>query len=126
MLRRKVTPPSQSLPDADSASVPTPWMVTVTEDGGQPPVSRYSTEKVKVVVVVPLPGDAEPAASLGVCEAPLQLEAWAGTPAPPNEAIDRTTRPPRMRIAREPARVSHRRLPRGGLLATPVACTHRS
>jgi hypothetical protein len=53
--------------------VPTPATVTVTALGTQPAESEYFTEKVKSVLVVPVPGVAFPWIKVGVCDGLLQL-----------------------------------------------------
>lgn len=53
--------------------VPTPLTLTTMVVGGQPALSLYETEKVKVVAVVPDPGATRPPARLVTCDAPVQL-----------------------------------------------------
>jgi hypothetical protein len=59
------------------AKEPTPATVTFTELGTQPAESEYFTEKVKSVLVVPVPGVAFPWVKLRVCDGLLQLAASA-------------------------------------------------
>jgi hypothetical protein len=59
------------------ANGPTPATVTFTELGTQPAESEYFTEKVKSVLVVPVPGVAFPWLRLMVCDGLLQLAASA-------------------------------------------------
>ncbi len=70
-----VTPALKLLPPVDMLYVPTPPTFTEMEVGGQPAVSRYETEKVKVVTVVPDPGATRPLVRLVRCDAPEQLVA---------------------------------------------------
>lgn len=51
-------------------NVPTLAIVTPTPAGGQPFVSAYVTENVKVVAVVPLAGETPPELRSGSCAGP--------------------------------------------------------
>jgi hypothetical protein len=74
----KVTPVSKLVPPPVIAYRPSPTMTTSTDDGAQPSLSLYRTEKEMVVEGEPEPGEAAPAVSTGAsCLALLQLAATA-------------------------------------------------
>jgi hypothetical protein len=60
----KTTPPWKSEPVVVIVVLPTPAIMSTTDEGTQPAVSAYRTENENVVLGVPDPGDPDPAVSV--------------------------------------------------------------